>query len=322
MKLAVLNPGGHDPEQPFPDFAGDPGAGAHAPVNYHGYAACTGGSFHRDVEAIDAKEQFVLLLLRRDLKKAMTALKRLKASGRTVAVSWKESGIHQVASQLDDAENLALFREICTLADGALSSTPELVPVYRGAGAQYTQFIPTPYPVDDPRWDFSVSVAERDGVFIGTREFDVPSRNHAAALLAAREFDCPVTVINRDGRRGRKKIEAILGGQPGQLHVVETEFKYTDWLRMIAGHRLVFQLDHSAVPGQLAGDALLCRIPCVGGDGAVDREAFGTTHDVHTLLADDAAYAATVNASQERALKQIAFPAVSVAIKQFFMQIA
>jgi hypothetical protein len=28
------------------------------------------------------------------------------------------------------------------------------------------------------------------------------------------------------------------------------------------------------VPGQVAGDALLCRIPCVGGNGAIDRIVF------------------------------------------------
>ena len=31
------------------------------------------------------------------------------------------------------------------------------------------------------------------------------------------------------------------------------------------------------MPGQVAGDALLCRIPCVGGDGAVERIAFPKT---------------------------------------------
>ena len=44
MKLAVLNPGGRDPQQSFPDGAGTPDEKLHPPVNYHAFAACTGSS--------------------------------------------------------------------------------------------------------------------------------------------------------------------------------------------------------------------------------------------------------------------------------------
>jgi hypothetical protein len=49
---------------------------------------------------------------------------------------------------------------------------------------------------------------------------------------------------------------------------------YPDYLRELARHKIVLQLDTSFVPGQVAGDALLCRVPCVGGNGAIDRLAF------------------------------------------------
>ena len=206
MELAVLNPGGRDPEQRFPDGAGAPDARGHAPVNFHAYAACTRGGFFRDAKKIPGEMRAVLVLLRKDLKPALAAVKALKAEGRTVAISWKESGQHQVAQQLDSATNLSQFREICALADGALSSTPELVRLYISGGVNVSEFIPTPYPVDDARWDFSRTLAERSGIFIGTREWDVPSRNHAAALLYACALGGPVTVFNLDGRSGRKKI--------------------------------------------------------------------------------------------------------------------
>jgi hypothetical protein len=45
----------------------------------------------------------------------------------------------------------------------------------------------------------------------------------------------------------------------------------------VARHKIVFQLDRSRVPGQVAGDALLCRSVCVGGDGAIERIAFPET---------------------------------------------
>jgi len=319
MQLAVLNPAGRDREQRFPDGAGAPDPHGHAPVNYHAYAACTHGGFFRDARAIPAEMRAVLVLLRKDLKATLAAVKTLKADGHTVAISWKESGQHQVAAQLDSASHLTLFREICTAADGALSSTLDLVPLYRAAGAKVAEFIPTPYPVDDARWDFSRSLAERLGIFIGTREWDVPSRNHAAAVLRAGALGVPVTVFNLDGRSGRKKLDA-----PGiaSLRVIEERLPYPDYLREMAKCRVVFQLDSSAVPGQVAGDALLCRMPCIGGNGAVDRIAFDNGADIGSLLREDTAWRDAVEASQARARETLSFAAVAARLQEFFAALA
>ena len=63
----------------------------------------------------------------------------------------------------------------------------------------------------------------------------------------------------------------------GKLRLSEKWKSYPDYLRDVAKHKIVLQLDCSHVPGQVAGDALLCRIPCVGGDGAIERIAFSKT---------------------------------------------
>jgi hypothetical protein len=47
---------------------------------------------------------------------------------------------------------------------------------------------------------------------------------------------------------------------------------------LMAGHQLVLQFDQSSVPGQVAGDSLLCRIPTVGGNGTVERVAYPALH--------------------------------------------
>jgi nicotinamide riboside kinase len=317
MQLAVLNPGGRDREQRFHDGAGAPDSDVHAPVNYHAYAACTGGGFFREARAIPGDMNSVLLLLRRDLKAALAALESLRSQGKFIAVSWKESGLHQIAKQLDSAVNLRLFREICSRADGALSSTPELVPLYRAAGAKEAEFIATPYPVEDPRWDFSRPLPERHGIFIGTREWDVPSRNHAAALLRACATGATVTVFNEDGRGGRKKLEAL---GCANLRVIEGRRPYAEYLRSMAECRVVFQLDTSAVPGQVAGDALLCRMPCLGGNGAVDRLAFGDS-DLELLLENDKAWHEEVARSQARARENLGFSAVGERLRQFFARL-
>jgi hypothetical protein len=327
VQLAVLNPGGNDREQGFPEGAGSPNdAVPHPPVNYHAYAACTRGTFYRDAGRIPRDVRAVLLVLRRDLKMCLKSLHLLKGEGRAVAVSLKESGLHQVAQLLADAENMGLFREICGAADGCTASTPELVGLYEAAGGRNVRFIPTPYPVDSAIWNFEQPLERRAGIFIGTREWDTPSRNHAAALLLAASLGAPVTVINEDGRAGRKRIEAAGLANP---RIIEGKLPYADYLRLMAGHRIVLQLDRSAVPGQVAGDALLCGVPCVGGDGAIERIAFpeicGAGRDAaalraiaQELLSSDEACATAGIRARQLAAERLAFPVIAEELAAYF----
>lgn len=277
MKIAVLNPKGRDPEQHFADGAGAPSDDGHPPVNFHAFAACTGGGFFRDDRGIPADVKSVVLLLRQDLKACRQALLELRRAGKTVFVSFKEAGAFQIAALLAKPDKLTLFREICARADAAIATTPDAPPLYTSAGVRGVEFIPTPYPVEDERWDFSVPLEERRGIFVGTREFDTPSRNHLAALMAikpiAESMMEPVTVFNGDGWTGRRLI-ARLGFTEGHLQVIEKRLPYPRYLRLMAKHKLVWQLDASTVPGQVAGDALLCRVPCVGGNGTTERLVF------------------------------------------------
>jgi len=288
LKVAVLNPGGRDPDQVFPDFAGAPDEKRHAPVNYHAFAACTGGVFASDYDAIPKDVRAVVLLLTRDLSRAAKAITRLRRMGKTVAIAWKEAGGHQVAEQLTRGRNVELFKQVCEMADGAIATTPDLLPLFLWTGVHRGEFIPTPYPVEDERWDFTRPEEEKSGVLIGTREFFTPTRNHFAALqlirgLAGGLYE-PVTVFNLDGWRGRKLLRQ-LGYDDGMLRVIEKPLPYPKYLRAVAKHRFVFQLDASTVPGQVAGDALLARVPCIGGHGTTERLVFpdlcgfGRTHE-------------------------------------------
>jgi hypothetical protein len=277
MQLAVLNPGGKDPDQPFPDFAGAPSHSAHPPVNFHGYAACVGGGFYRSDESIPAEVKNVLMLMRGNLKSCRQPFIEFRRAKKVAVISFKETGLLQVGALLGDASRLQLFQEICGKADAAISPVEELLPIFRGAGARIVEFIPTPYPIDDERWNFAQPIEERQGIFVGTREFDVEARNHLATLLSIQPLAAamgePVTVINTNGWRGRRLL-AKLGYPEGYLRVVEGRLPYSAYLRLMAKHKLVFQLDSSSVPGQVAGDALLCRVPCVGGNGTTERLAF------------------------------------------------
>src|SRR6476620_8837020 len=155
FRLTVLNPGGRDEAQEFPDAAGET-ALPHPPTNFHAYAACTRGSFQQDTKAALAQGNAVLVLLRGDFGAAERALDTLQAAVRFFAVSLKETGLHQIANQLQNSARLARFIRVVRKANACLAPTPEAADLFRAVrNDDRAVFIPTPYPVDDPRWDFS-----------------------------------------------------------------------------------------------------------------------------------------------------------------------
>jgi hypothetical protein len=339
FRLTVLNPGGRDPEQRFHDGVA-PGEGEHPPINFHAYAACTRGVFHYDTRRAIAEETPVLLLLRGEFRASERALAELKKHQRTVVVSLKETGLHQIAQQLCDRGKLSRFMRILAQADGCIASTPEAAEIYQRARWEHNPatvaFIPTPYPVEDRQWNFSAPPDELTGIFVGTREWDVPSRNHFAALLVARQL-CeatgePVTVVNLDGYKARRLLWELKFPEE-KFCLVEEEKSYPDYLRIVARHKLVLQLDRSHVPGQVAGDALLCWTVCVGGDGAIERIAFPKTcgegrgiNEIASialdLLKSAKSRALIVAESQQLASERLSFQAVRSQLANFFAQFA
>ena len=340
FKLTLLSPGSRDKDQYF-DRPAEPDSPSHPPVNFHGFAACSGGSFHRDVKLALADRNPVLLLLRGSFRKAQHALTELKKEKRTVAISLKETGLHQIAEQLNNTGRLARFLAMADAADGCIGVTPEATEILRLARPQWNSgtsvFIPTPYPLEDKQWNMSIPPDQQSGIFVGTREWDIPSRNHAAALLLARQLSREtgetVTVFNLDGRKERKLL-GELNFPAGKLRVIDQSKPkpYADYLREVAKHKIVLQLDRSRVPGQVAGDALLARTVCVGGDGTVERIAFAnfcgfgrTTEQLGTiakgLLKDTNARATAIVESQWRGMERLSFSATRKQLQIFFDRI-
>src|SRR5881392_2287379 len=335
FRLTVLNPRGRDRQQQFQNLPG-PGEGAHPPINFHAFAACSLGAFHFNPRSAIAEDTPVLLLLRSDFRASERALSDLKKQGRTIAVSLKETGLHQIAQQLRDRAKLARFMKIVAEADGCIATTPEAAELYQRLRSTRNPatvaFVPTPYPVEDSRWNLSVPPTEQSGIFVGTREWDVPSRNHFAALLVTRQL-CeatgePVTVVNLDGYKARRLLWELKFPE-AKFHIIEEKKSFPDYLREVARHKIILQLDRSRVPGQVAGDALLCRTVCVGGDGAIERIAFPKTCSVGReigeiasialeLLKNAESRAAMVADSQKRALKRLSFQAVHLQLAEFF----
>ena len=100
----------------------------------------------------------------------------------------------------------------------------------------------------------------------------------------------------------------------------------------VTQHKIVLQLDRSHVPGQVAGDALLCRVACVGGDGAIERIAFPKTCGEARSITDIASMAldllknadlraAIVTESKARALERLSFQSVRSRLADFFARL-
>src|SRR5947199_6969677 len=218
--------------------------------------------------------------------------------------------------------------EILAEADGCIATTPEAAEIYKRVRSKRdpatVALIPTPYPVEDWRWNFSLPPVEQSGIFVGTREWEVASRNHFAALLVVRQL-CeatgePVTAVNLDGYKVRRLLDELRFPE-GKLRLIEKQKPYPDYLRDVARHKIVLQLDRSHVPGQVAGDALLCRVACVGGDGAIERIAFSKTCGQGRTITEIASMAlelvrnpdlraVIVAESQQRAKERLSFQAV------------
>jgi len=339
FRLAVLNPGGRDPNVVYADGPGTPGDGGHPPINFHAYAAATGGDFLDSIKAaLAGNHDAVLVLIRRRVKISLDAVRQLKAAGRTVLVSWKEAGPYQIAEQLRSSSTLDSYQEILSLADGVLSPCAVLPPRWGWISAvefaRKTRFIPTPYPLESRAWDFGKPIDQRKGILVGTREFFTPIRNHlltlaeSAALTA--DLNVPVTVINSDKKAGRRMLQQLEESFPeGSLHIIDGPLPYREYLDLMASHKLVFQLDRGAVPGQVAGDALLCRTLCAGGNSAIEQLVFpefadtvGSSLDalrtkVRHLLSDNNAYRAAVESANRQAMATVSYSVVAEQLRHF-----
>ena len=336
VRLAVLNPKGRDP---YLDFRHGPGSFSpdiHAPINFHAYAACTKGSFFDSTEQVIAeREEFdaVLVLIRRRCWITLAAVEKLKKAGIKTIVAWKECSHNQITRQLQNPFALSAYGKILEAADGIVSPTlawpPRCGNVEQNAFWRKLKFIPTPYPIDFPSWDFSKPLNERSGVMIGTREFKTEARNHIHAIARiaslAHEFNIPrVTVVNSERKFGMRILREMQNSfPPGVLQIRETRLPYPEYMSLLSSHRFVYQMDRSTVPGQVAGDCLLARTICAGGSSTIEKLAFTDFSDdgsirlknvferIAQILFDDDAYEAAVLKSQNDAAKTLTFGAAA-----------
>lgn len=328
--IHVLNPQGKDFYQEFETQENIDAPAHHPPINFHAYAAATHGCFAQFTEQVIDKEGVVLVLLRRRMGRALKAIKKLHHGGFTVWITFKETGAHQIASCISRIGNRTKLTKCIALANAIVIPSPAARHFFRNLEIKDTPLIdlPTPYPVDHPAWSTQFTEPlPREGIMIGTREFNVPTRNHAAAIRIAAQVatknHCRLTIVNPKGKKFRDHIRKAVGKLPEKLlDVIDQSLPYRDYLELIRSHRVIFQLDTSGVPGQVAGDCLLANTLCVGGNGEIESIAFPdyamTTGELDcrnwieildSLITDDALYTKSLEKSQAIAKSSLSFGA-------------
>ena len=322
--LEVLVPQGRDVHVDYSLAMPSPGEHAHEPINFHAMAAATGGGFHCSTSTIRQDRRHVLVLITRRARGLEDAIKQLRDRGHRIHLTWKECGRHQLENWFADPANESLARRLDDQIDGWIAASPAALDRLRSMRPRSRVIeLPTPYPIDHPSWRrYDLPASERGGIFIGTREFGVPARRHAEALAIATKLaqarpGLAITIINGEGWRGSWKIWRATSG----FNVLAFPLmSYKAYAEMISRHRLVLQRDGSGGPGQVAGDALLAGVPCLGGGGMVDQLAFAdlpsardtmeaVVHEVERLLDDEAHADEVMRAARERAMESLSFAA-------------
>ncbi|MCX7713299.1 MAG: hypothetical protein N2035_06510 [Chthoniobacterales bacterium] len=283
-RVAVLNPNGRDPYQDYTNGLHGPeyhNTITHPPINYHAFAACSFGAFFNQTKAVlqlNPAEWLILVLLRGDYSHGLEAIRYLSKNNFRVLFAFKETGVFQVGNNLLKNRRLQKIYEICAEANGAIATASWSIPLLAAAGAKQIFYLPTPYPIENQYWNFQIPDSQKNGIFLGTREFNVLARNHLIALEIAHQI----------AKKNRRKITVINDGSAPRwwkkhaqnspsYNIIPKPLPYTDYLRLMAKHEVVFQLDSSRVPGQVAGDCLLSRVLCIGGEGEIERIAFPQT---------------------------------------------
>lgn len=323
--LDVVAPGSRDLCIDFAEGVPAPGRGAHPPVNFHGIAAATGGAFHNDPSTVTPDGRAVLVLIPGRADRALDAARTLKAAGHPVLATWKECGLHQIRGFFQKKSNEKAFNLLRGVVTAWAASSPAALESLKARVKDAPVIeLPTPYPVDLPEWRVGgTGPSSRRGIFIGTREWTVPSRRHGSAMrIAARLVrDLPgltVTVVNRGGTGGLLRTLLVMGINPAIILL--RHMPYHEYLLHMAGCRVVLQRDESGVPGQVAGDALLTGAPCLGGNGMVDGLVFPHLPGAETddnevvaralrLLTDDVHWSGAVAVSLENGMARASFSA-------------
>lgn len=250
-------------------------------ISWHSLSACLGTEFFvfgKPGWEGALKYPCVLLLVHRDLEEVLPIVQKLKTMRKKVFISFHEN-LATFLNYVDQTDGQFAFqyRKLVQLAGNQSCLGRGNETFFSGVADLKCEGLNHAYPFDEWMHAFSIPVEDRRGILIGTRTMhNWQPRNSLAALMKAQILwmDEPITFLNEDG----SQWPARLGGT--QVTVLPGPLSYENWLRLIGQHQVVYHEDVCGTFGQVAGDAALVGVPCVGGNSDVNMESGLTLEDM------------------------------------------
>ena len=305
------------------------------PLGYIGFAVASHGRIFRTLTDSVADPQPILIVADARLEAAKSAIQTIRNAAanapRRVLLTFVERAMKEIMAELRNPQSMERFKALLNLADGMIVSAPELLGFINSLNVNCQCIhIPAPYPLENPQWDVSLPTNQRSGIFFGDIPFREPDRNMLAWLYAAAEIAAKtghhLSIFSTPGFSQGPTAAQL--GLSAPMFTQIPACDYGSYLQHLASHRIVIKPNSLDGVSNVAGDALLSRIICVGGEGTLERVAFrescgsGRSSDniraiAESLLTDDAFYDRQVEKSQQIAMQSMSFGAVNARLEEF-----
>ncbi|MDF1756597.1 MAG: FHA domain-containing protein [Verrucomicrobiales bacterium] len=335
LPLRVINPQMRSLVQYFHQGAGIPDQDRVNPIGYHGLAACTRGSMHREAETIPSGNDPVLVLLDGDLEKTRDLIDSISREmpGRILLACWRTGQLDALNASLAGELDYQKLTELLGGVDGIVSvdsRTAEIIEDFKISLPHL--YLPLPSPVELLDWNVPVSNAKRPrGVFVSINDYDPESKLDRARLdllnhLVA-ENRITVTLYHPEPDSDFFKKLVI---DNKLITSLTTPLKYSECLEILREHQFVTGFGKNLNGGYVMGDAILSRSVFLGTDynSVIDQLLFPdfcikdediqpVLRNATRLLSDQAAYIKTVEQAQSLAVELFSFETVSGRLGEF-----
>jgi|GEM_PF-4236950 len=302
------------------------------PIGLHGIALASGGAIHTDLASALSEGEPILVLGSEDLRKTEETLLQIRHQGISSAIAWPDRFVATLTAAAK-GDQAATIGRILAVADLAVCTDKGLMDVFASChDATPRAYFPSPYPIAHPDWDTIAGVKNRSGVLIGGFPFHNGLESALCretlqfSVLLAKVCQHKISVFSEISPRLADEMAAA-GLEVSEVHIVAEPKTYAEYLEVLGRHSLIVDPSRgSRRMGSLAGDALLTRGICLGGDSDLDTLLFpglqlssATPEELRArvveLLNDPLSHAEAVADAARRALAEISFEAARTRVR-------
>ena len=225
------------------------------------------------------KWDHVLVMVKDDVDQLIPLITKLKMMKKTVGIAFHENGNYFSTKASASLEWLQQMKSLVEMSDYFWNLNVPLEEFFQSIFDVPVFSCWHAFPHD---WDHGFTVPEenREGIIVGTRTLNQSlKRNTLYALGIADKVAAENNTFSTFFCEDRLDLKFIqnylkeLGLE--NTRVIPGPLPYESWLKLIATHKVLFQMDNSDTLGQIVGDAAMVGVPSVGGT-TVNSHIFGT----------------------------------------------